>query len=85
MFKIIFTQVATLGDFLLTHRGWFNTTALKLLLCQAASFFSSLGQVKISLLKLFSSIPLLAAVRHGPIPWPKIPQLWFQYLQLHKA
>jgi len=38
-------QVATLGDFLLTHRGWFNTTALKLLLCQAASFFSSLGQL----------------------------------------
>jgi len=38
-------QVATLGDFLLTHRGWFNITAFKLLLCQAASFFSSLGQL----------------------------------------
>jgi len=38
-------QVASLGDFLITHKGWFNTTALKLLLCQAASFLSSLGQL----------------------------------------
>ena len=43
---MFFTQVASLGDFLITYKGWFNTTALKLLLCQAASFLSSLGQVK---------------------------------------
>ena len=49
---MFFTQVASLGDFLITYKGWFNTTALKLLLCQAASFLSSLGQVKI----LFSSL-----------------------------
>ena len=38
-------QVASLGDFLLNHRGWFNTAALKLLLCQTASFLFSLGQL----------------------------------------
>ena len=33
-------QVANLGDFLLTHRGWFNATAVKLLLCQVSSIFN---------------------------------------------
>jgi len=40
-------QVASLGDFLLVHRGWFDTAALKLLLCLAASFLSSLSQLYI--------------------------------------
>jgi len=40
-------QVASLGDFLLSNQGWFNTAALKLLLCQAASFLSSLSQLYI--------------------------------------
>ena len=41
----ICVKVASLGDFLLVHRGWFDTAALKLLLCLAASFLSSLSQV----------------------------------------
>ena len=41
----IVVKVASLGDFLLSNQGWFNTAALKLLLCQAASFLSSLSQV----------------------------------------
>merc|ERR1712112_208649 len=38
-------QVSTLGDFILSHRGWFNSTALKLLLCQAGCLLNSLGQL----------------------------------------
>jgi len=38
-------QVANLGDFILSHRGWFNATALKLLLCQAFCLLNSLGQL----------------------------------------
>jgi hypothetical protein len=38
-------QVATLGDFLLSHRGWFNAAAVKLLLCQAACLLNALGQL----------------------------------------
>jgi len=38
-------QVANLGDFLLTHRGWFNGPALKLLLCQAACLLNCLVQL----------------------------------------
>ena len=44
-FFTICVKVASLGDFLLVHRGWFDTAALKLLLCLAASFLSSLSQV----------------------------------------
>ena len=40
---------------------------------------------KKSLLKSFSSIPPLTALRYGPVPWPTIPQLWFKYLQLREA
>jgi len=38
-------QVTSLGEFLLTHRGWFNASALKLLLCCAACLVNSLGQL----------------------------------------
>ena len=34
-----------MGGFLLAHRDWFNSTALKMLLCQAACFLGSLGQM----------------------------------------
>ena len=44
-FLTICVKVASLGDFLLHHRGCFDTAALKLLLCLAASFLSSLSQV----------------------------------------
>jgi len=38
-------QMSTLGDFILCHRGWFNATALKLLLCQALCFLNALSQL----------------------------------------
>lgn len=38
-------QVANLGDFLLSHRGWFDSAATKLLGCEAACLLSALGQL----------------------------------------
>ena len=37
--------MSNLGDFLLAHRGWFNSGALKLLLCQAACLLTALAQL----------------------------------------
>jgi hypothetical protein len=37
--------VANLGDFLLSHRGWFDSAATKLLGCEAACLLSALGQL----------------------------------------
>ena len=42
---IFCVQVSNLGDFLLSHRGWFNSPALKLLLCQAACLLAALAQL----------------------------------------
>ena len=55
-FLTICVKVASLGDFLLVHRGWFDTAALKLLLCLAASFLSSLSQVVDTLKPITSSL-----------------------------
>ena len=41
----LLVQVSNLGDFLLCHRGWFNSSALKLLLCQAACLLTALAQL----------------------------------------
>jgi len=38
-------QVAVLGDFILTHSGWFNSSALKLLFCQVVSLMLTVGQM----------------------------------------
>jgi len=38
-------QVASLGDFLHCHRGWFNSCALKLLLCQVVALVLTVGQL----------------------------------------
>ena len=38
-------QVASLGDFLLSHSGWFNSSALKLLLCQMACLVLTVAQM----------------------------------------
>jgi len=38
-------QVGPLSDFLLSHRGWFNGAALKLLLCQAGCLLAALAQL----------------------------------------
>jgi len=38
-------QVESLGTFLLTHRGWYNSTALRLLVCQALTLATSIGQL----------------------------------------
>eukprot|EP00092_Neocalanus_flemingeri_P022211 GFUD01024090.1.p1 GENE.GFUD01024090.1~~GFUD01024090.1.p1 ORF type:complete len:359 (+),score=46.95 GFUD01024090.1:87-1163(+) len=38
-------QVAGLGDFLLSHSGWFNSCALKLLLCQTSCLILTVGQM----------------------------------------
>ena len=37
--------MSRLGDFLLSHRGWFNSRAIKLLLCQAACVLNALAQL----------------------------------------
>jgi len=38
-------QVASLGNFLHCHRGWFNSCALKLLLCQVVALVLTVGQL----------------------------------------
>jgi len=38
-------QVASLGNFLHSHRGWFNSCALKLLLCQVVALVFTVGQL----------------------------------------
>ena len=38
-------QAESLGTFLLTHRGWYNSTALRLLVCQALTLATSIGQL----------------------------------------
>jgi len=38
-------QVGPLAEFLLSHRGWFNGAALKLLLCQAGCLLAALAQL----------------------------------------
>jgi len=38
-------QVASLGNFLHSHRGWFNSCALKRLLCQVVALVSTVGQL----------------------------------------
>lgn len=38
-------QVGALGTFLLTHRGWYDSRALRLLVCQALTLAASLGQL----------------------------------------
>jgi len=38
-------QVASLGNFLHCHRGWFNSCALKLLLCQVIALVFTVGQL----------------------------------------
>jgi len=38
-------QVAGLGDFLLSHSGWFNSSALKLLLCQISCLVLTVAQM----------------------------------------
>jgi len=38
-------QVAGLGDFLLSHSGWFNSCALKLLACQTACLIVTVSQM----------------------------------------
>jgi len=38
-------QVASLGNFLHSHRGWFNSCALKLLLCQVVALVLTVGQL----------------------------------------
>ena len=38
-------QVASLGNFLLSHRGWFNSCALKLLFCQVVALVFTVGQM----------------------------------------
>ena len=38
-------QVASLGNFLHSHRGWFNSCALKLLLCQVVALVFTVGQM----------------------------------------
>jgi len=38
-------QVASLGHFLHSHRGWFNSCALKLLICQVIALVFTVGQM----------------------------------------
>jgi len=38
-------QVAGLGDFILSHSGWFNSSALKLLLCQTSCLVLTVAQM----------------------------------------
>jgi len=38
-------QVAGLGDFLHSHRGWFNSCAMKLLICQTACLILTVSQL----------------------------------------
>jgi len=38
-------QVSGLGDFLLDHKGWFNSKAIKLILCQLACLILTIAQM----------------------------------------
>lgn len=70
----VWKKVASLGDFLLPHSGWFNSSALKLLMCQILYALCSLLVQMYAMdlvlgneyLGLGNIPPLLGA--HQPVP-----------------